>query len=343
MKRHLSFAHGSIPCVTRCMLLRAGFVLAVFSCLLLPAAAAGPFALRGDVSVSLDVVTLGDLVDGLPAAEAARPVFRAPALGETGTIQVPRILEAAQAAGLSRIESAGRDQVTVTRAARRVPQDEIEKVVRRALEENLDLDLRSIAIVFEGAPSLILPPDLTAPLAVEELRHDHRTRRLSALVSAGGKPGDRPASLRVAGALVEIVEVAVLNRSLRRGETVEAGDISVERRPRGSVPADAQEDATQLIGREARRALSAGSLVRQGDLIRPELVARGDLVTIVYQGPGLMLTLRGRATQSGALGDTISVVNQQSKKVLQVSVSGPGTVSVAPAAPTALASAAGYP
>ena len=38
--------------------------------------------------------------------------------------------------------------------------------------------------------------------------------------------------------------------------------------------------------REARRALSAGSLVRQGDLIRPELVARGDLVTIVYQGEG---------------------------------------------------------
>jgi flagella basal body P-ring formation protein FlgA len=147
----------------------------------------------------------------------------------------------------------------------------------------------------------------------------------------------------VAGALVEIVEVAVLNRSLRRGETIEAGDISVERRPRGSVPADAQKDATQFIGREARRALGAGSLVRQGDLIRPELVARGDLVTIVYQGPGLMLTLRGRATESGALGDTISVVNQQSKRVLQASVSGPGTVSVAPAAPTALASAAGHP
>ena len=90
----------------------------------------------------------------------------------------------------------------------------------------------------------------------------------------------------------------------------------------------AQEDAAQLVGREARRVLSAGSLVRQGDLIRPELVARGDVVTIVYQGPGLVLTLRGRATESGALGDTIAVVNPQSKKTLQAQVIAPGKVSV---------------
>jgi flagella basal body P-ring formation protein FlgA len=334
---------GDAPRITRSMLLRIGFVLAAFSCLLLPAAAADRLTLRGDVSVSTDIVTLGDLVDGLPSAAAARPVFRAPALGATGTIQVPRIIEAAQSAGLSHIESAGREQVTVTRAARRVSQGEIGKAVRRALEEIHGLDLRSNAIVFEGSPSLLLPPDAMEPLTVEEVTHDRRARRLSALVSVGGKPGDRPASLRVAGALVEIVEVAVLNRSLKRGESVKAGDISLERRRRDSVPADAQEDAAQLVGREARRVLSAGSLVRQGDLIRPELVARGDVVTIVYQGPGLVLTLRGRATESGALGDTIAVVNPQSKKVLQANVTGPGTVSVAPAAPAAVASAAGHP
>jgi flagella basal body P-ring formation protein FlgA len=78
----------------------------------------------------------------------------------------------------------------------------------------------------------------------------------------------------------------------------------------------------------ARRALQAGSVVRVGDLARPEIVTRGDVVTIVYEVPGMVLTLRGRASASGALGDTIAVVNPQSNKTLQGQVVAPGKVSV---------------
>ena len=44
--------------------------------------------------------------------------------------------------------------------------------------------------------------------------------------------------------------------------------------------------------------------------------------------PGLTLTLRGQAQDVGALGDTISVLNVQSKRVVQAVVSGPGRVTV---------------
>ena len=57
---------------------------------------------------------------------------------------------------------------------------------------------------------------------------------------------------------------------------------------------------------------------------------RNDSVTIVYQAPGLTLTLRGQAQDAGALGDTISVVNTESKRVVQAVVSGPDRVMVGP-------------
>ena len=89
----------------------------------------------------------------------------------------------------------------------------------------------------------------------------------------------------------------------------------------------------------ARRALGAGSTIRVGDLARPEIVTRGDVVTIVYEVPGMVLSLRGRANESGAQGDTIAVVNPQSKRTLQALVVAPGKVSVSAALPGPVASA----
>ena len=62
--------------------------------------------------------------------------------------------------------------------------------------------------------------------------------------------------------------------------------------------------------------------------MKPAIVQRNDTVTIVYEAPGFTLTLRGQAQDAGALGDTISVLNVESKRVVQGVVSGPGRVTV---------------
>ena len=96
------------------------------------------------------------------------------------------------------------------------------------------------------------------------------------------------------------------------------------------MPTDALPETHGLAGRVARRALQAGSVIRTGD--------RGDVVTIVYEVPGLTLSLRGRASDSGAQGDMIAVVNPQSKKTLQAQVIAPGKVSVSAPLPGRIAS-----
>lgn len=300
--------------------------------------------LRPELNLARDLVTFGDLIPGLAGDAAATAAFRAPGLGETGTIQVARIVEAARAAGIVReasdLESQGFAQVVVTRAARRITAADIETAVKAGLQERFGVDARLFALAIDGgAPAVAVEPELTGDVAVVDLSFDARSRRVQARLSVPGSMAMRLKPLRVSGQLVETVEVVVPKRAIARGETLTLADIAVERRPRDGQGTENLSDARSVIDKVARRALIAGAPLRGSDIQREEIVAKGDLVTIVYESPGLIITLRGRANEAGAMGDVISITNPQSKRVLQGRVSGPGKVSVQPSAAGRIASA----
>lgn len=301
---------------------------AVLGALAIPAMAqAEGLRLRGDVTARGDILTLADLVEGVPERLAARPLFRAPTLGATGTIQTRRILDAAAALGLTNLETGGRLQIAVQRAARRLGPPEIEAALKRGLETSYGLDPRSVTIRFDGdGPTLLAPVDLEGQAAALDVTYDLLSRRVAGLVSLG----ERQASLRVSGVVVELREVAVLTRTLNRGEPVKEGDVVAERRPRETVASDAQGSATAVIGEVAQNTLTAGTVLRMTDTAPPELVARGENVTIVYETPNVSLSMRGLSNDSGRMGAVVNVVNVASKKILQATVIGPGRVSVSP-------------
>jgi flagellar basal body P-ring formation protein FlgA len=305
--------------------------VAVLGMLAIPAMArADGLRLRGDVTARGDVLTLADLIEGAPSSLATRPLFRSPALGATGTIQTRRIVDAATALGLAGLETGGRLQIAVQRAARRLGPPEIEAALKHGLETGYGLDPRTVAVRFDGdGPILLAPVDLEGQATALDLSYDPRSRRVAGLVSLG----DRQASLRVSGVVIEMRDVAVLARALNRGEAVREGDITLERRPRDAVAADAQVSAAAILGEVAQHALSAGTVLRISDTAPPELVARGENVTIVYETPSISLQMRGIANDSGRMGAVVTVVNATSKKVLQATVIGPGRVSVSPAPP----------
>lgn len=321
------------------VLLRAALAfvaLAMLGAYTLPALADEPMRLRGDVTARGDVLTLEDLVEGAPSQAAKRPLFRAPALGATGTIQARRIVEAVSALNIGTVETGGRLQVAVQRAARRVGPQEIEAALRRALETGYGLDAKSVNVRLDGdGPVLLAPVDLDGQVVALDLNYDPRSRRVGGLMTLGA----RQASLRVSGIVVEMRDVAIVNRTLNRGEPITAADLTIERRPRDGAPPDALTSAATLAGEVAQRTLTQGAILRTGDTAPPELVARGEAVTIVYESPGISLAMRGQATDAGRMGATVNVVNVASKKVLQAIVIGPGRVSVGPAPPQRQASA----
>lgn len=313
--------------------------VALASAVAVPAAAALPsrLQLRPEIHLARDLVTFGDLIPGLHGEAAATAAFRAPALGETGTIQVARIVEAARAAGIVReaaeLQSQGFAQVVVTRAARRVTAMDLEAAVKTGLQERFGVDARIFALAIDGgAPSIAIEPELTGDVAVVDLSFDARSRRLQARLAVPGSTAMRLKPLRISGQLVETMEVVVPKRQIARGETLGKDDVTVERRPRDGQGSEIIGDVRAAIDKVARRALLAGVPLRGSDVQREEIIGKGDLVTIVYEARGLMITLRGRANEAGAMGDVVSVTNPQSKRVLQGKVSGPGRVSVQPSA-----------
>lgn len=300
--------------------------------------------LRSELSLSRDLVTFGDLIPGLPGEAAATAAFRAPALGETGTIQVARVVEGARAAGIIReasdLDSQGFAQVVVTRTARRITAADIEIAVKVGLQERFGVDARIFALAIDGgAPAVAVEPELTGDVGVLDLSFDSRSRRLLARLAVPGSTAMRLKPLRISGQLVETMEVVVPKRLIARGETLGKDDVIVERRPREGQGGEIISDARAAVDKVARRALLAGVPLRGSDVQREEIVGKGDLVTIVYEAPGLMITLRGKANEAGAMGDVVSVTNPQSKRVLQGKVSGPGRVSVQPSLNGRIASA----
>jgi len=83
----------------------------------------------------------------------------------------------------------------------------------------------------------------------------------------------------------------------------------------------------------ARGMMQGGRPLRAADLMKPDLVLRNEAVTLVYEAPGMVLTIRGKANDGGAQGDVISVLNEQSKRVVQGVIVGPGRVAVSTGSP----------
>ena len=134
--------------------------------------------------------------------------------------------------------------------------------------------------------------------------------------------------MSVAGSYIETVSVPVLTRAVQKGDAISAEDITLERRDR-----DGSSDGTLLspqlaVGRVARQAMRAGAPLRDRDLVKPLLVERNMPVTMTLQVGALQLMLKGKATESGALGDIIGVLNLSSKRVVQGVVVGPGQAKI---------------
>jgi flagella basal body P-ring formation protein FlgA len=82
-----------------------------------------------------------------------------------------------------------------------------------------------------------------------------------------------------------------------------------------------------------RRAIRTGQALKVGDLAKPDLVQREQGVTLIFQTPGLYLTMRGKSLDNGTEGDVVNVLNLQSKRTVTGTVVGRGQVAIQVATP----------
>ncbi|MEE4280177.1 MAG: flagellar basal body P-ring formation chaperone FlgA [Halieaceae bacterium] len=124
------------------------------------------------------------------------------------------------------------------------------------------------------------------------------------------------------------LELPVLARPLPRGALIGESDLRIVERRISSRNNDLITDKALAVGMELRRPLSAGSELRFGQVVRPELVSRGQIVTLVAGANGLEVRMQGKAMGSGAEGDRLLVTNLRSGRRIEGIVRGDGSVSI---------------
>lgn len=102
--------------------------------------------------------------------------------------------------------------------------------------------------------------------------------------------------------------------SMVASEVIRAGDL-VTPVNASSDASDASEDG--IIGREAKRTIYAGQPITMDNTRPARLVERNQIVTVKYIQGGLEISTTGRAMGEAALNEPVTVLNLQSRQMVQ--------------------------
>lgn len=310
-------------------------LLALFLCLaaggaILVAGAKTAFAttLKPVVLLNGDHLTVGDIFDGLAAEKASYVLGPAPAPGKDMVLDARSLMRIAVALDLQWRPNNTATAVTVRRKATLIDQEMIDEGLRAALvSKGLD---GSYEIAYTaGAPLMALHHGLPASFDVTALELD-RTRDTFRATLAAPSADDPQVVTSLSGTLRHKVQVPVLRSSLRNGDLISERDIEmIEILARDLLP-DMLLDREQAVGMTPRRIVAAGKPLRGIDLETPQLVSRGENVTLIFDSAPLFLTAKGKALQSGGKGELVRVINIASNRPVEGVISGVGQVTVGP-------------
>lgn len=297
------------------------------------AIAAEPVTLNERVRVSGNYVRLGEMFRHV-GDQADVVVAYAPTPGKSAIFDAQWLYNVARRYGIPWRPISLQDRVTVDRESQVIDREQIEGAILEAFtNKGFDGDLR--VQLSNRMLRLYVAGDVVATVRVDELTHDPRTRRFTALVTVFAD-GATVQTVRVTGRAYETVRVPVLTRPLSRNQVIERGDIEWIEVRADYVQYDTVLEADELVGKVASRAFGPGKPVRAADVRRPVVVEKGSMVIMVLKAPGMLLTARGRALENGSKGDTIRITNTSSNTPLEARVIGTGKVSVDPIARLAM-------
>ncbi|OUQ99708.1 flagella basal body P-ring formation protein FlgA [Pluralibacter gergoviae] len=122
------------------------------------------------------------------------------------------------------------------------------------------------------------------------------------------------------------VSVVTARRSIERGETLSADNITVEKVNIAATRGSAVLHADDIIGLTVKRRIRPQQPVTLSLLDLPLLVNRGQRVTMIAEQDGVQAQTVGEAMKKGRKGDVIKVKNERSGRVVSAVVADAGVV-----------------
>lgn len=275
--------------------------------------------------VESDVLKVSDIFDGV-THNANYVIGAAPRPGEDMTLNARTLFRIAKALDLSWAPLSARDQITIRREATVISYNDIEAKIKEKIKEkgvhgNYSLSLNN------GKPSFVIPASFDATVEVTQFQYDMQKDIFSAtLVSPSRENPIKKMTVR--GSVERLVRVPVLRSNLQNGDIITKNDIDFINVPQERLQHDVIMNEEQLIGLTPRRIAHAGKFILNGTLHRPQIVSRGEPITIEFTQGILTLTAKGRALEDGAKGDMIRVKNMDSSRTVDAIVTASNQVTV---------------
>jgi len=136
-----------------------------------------------------------------------------------------------------------------------------------------------------------------------------------------------PFSLLASGpAFANTVRIVVPAHDIARGDTISENDLTYATVDGAALMSGVPTKIDEVKGMQARRVLTAGQPFRGDDVRRPIVITKGQTVTMQFIVPGVELTAMGRAMSEGGVGDTVTIQNPVSYRMISATVVAPGTV-----------------
>ncbi|MEP7240087.1 MAG: flagellar basal body P-ring formation chaperone FlgA [Devosia sp.] len=280
--------------------------------------------LRGDVTVTHPVVTIGDVFDDAGDL-AGTAIFRAPAPGTTGTVALADLTRAARSVGLTEFDALGRTTIQVARATTVVDGTMLgslistELAARGLLVDGLTADTR-----FDVADLSLYAERSDAPAKLVTLRYAPGSSAFAArfLVTGIDKPVD------LTGTIQLMTSVPRLNANIAAGAILAADDFDVVQVALSTAQAGGYADLEQLVGKQLLRQSRSGIMLKPTDVSDPVVVTRSAMVTVLFRSGAMTLSVKGQALGNAAAGQPVDVMNTLTKKILHGIAQPDGSVAV---------------
>lgn len=266
-----------------------------------------------------------------------KPILRAPKPGQSRTISSHQMANIAKSNQVNWQAPAYSYRLTVKRVGMAVTQDDVMPMVEALIRE------RSMANKFKirlnGMTRNLMIPTTRSIDEIQVTNFDMRgtsgSFRFELIIPEGQSDYQ---TIRLSGAATALIQVPILTAAILKGEVIRESDIQWREVTERQASYGIITTARELIGMAAKRTIRPNQLVRDSDIQRPRIVAKGDLIDVQLQAGLLNISMTAKALESGAMGQTIQILNTRSNKVLEAVVSGIKKVRVQPGATIKLAS-----
>ncbi|MBF0475960.1 MAG: flagellar basal body P-ring formation protein FlgA [Deltaproteobacteria bacterium] len=129
--------------------------------------------------------------------------------------------------------------------------------------------------------------------------------------------------------VVEVrANVLIAKHSIERIREVTSDMVKLTEKNLAGIPEGYFENVDQVVGKQLKRSIKAGEIIKTSDVLNPCLVKKGDVVEVILENKNIILNSKGRAEQSGRAGEMIKMTNTSSKKEFYGRVMDGGTVRV---------------